>query len=51
VQDCITVLLNSGANVDVAEPAEGKTPLMIACERGFIESIDFLIEQEASVNQ
>ena len=50
VIECIRVLLNAGANVDAEDPQDGKTALMIACERGYIEIVDCLLEQEAKVD-
>jgi ankyrin repeat protein len=50
VIECIRILLNAGANVDAEDPQDGKTALMIACEKGYIEIVDCLIQQEAYVN-
>eukprot|EP00347_Sterkiella_histriomuscorum_P020274 403338429 len=50
VIECIRILLNAGANVDAQDPDDGKTALMIACEKGYIEVVDCLIQQEAQVN-
>jgi ankyrin repeat protein len=36
--------------VDAQDPTDGKTALMIACEKGYIEVVDCLIQQEAQVN-
>ncbi len=44
VIECIRVLLNAGANVDAEDPQDGKTALMIACEKGYIEIVNYLIE-------
>jgi ankyrin repeat protein len=36
-----------GANANASDPAQdGKTVLMIACEKGFLEVIDCLLEQD-----
>lgn len=50
VIECISILINAGANVDAEESNDGKTALMIACEKGYMEVVDHLIEQEASVD-
>jgi ankyrin repeat protein len=47
VIECIRILLNAGANVDAEDPQDGKTVLMIACEKGYIEIVDQLIQSEA----
>lgn len=47
VIDCITTLLDAGANVDAEDPTDGKTALMIACEKGYIEVVDHLINNDA----
>ena len=50
VIDCITALLDAGANVDAEDPTDGKTALMIACEKGYIEVVDHLINNDAQVD-
>lgn len=47
VIDCIQILLSQGANIDAVDPQDGKTALMIACEKGYIEIVECLIDQEA----
>jgi len=47
VLDCINVLLSAGANANSSDPQQdGKTVLMIACERGFIEIVESLLFNE-----
>ena len=47
VLDCINVLLQAGANSNSSDPQQdGKTVLMIACERGFIEIVESLLSNE-----
>jgi ankyrin repeat protein len=41
------VLLNAGANVDAEDPSDGRTALMMACKKGYIEIVDCLIECDA----
>ena len=50
MNECIRILLNAEANVDAEDPNDGKTALMIACEKGYIEVVDCLIEHDAHVN-
>jgi ankyrin repeat protein len=42
-------LLDSGANIDAEDPNDGRTALMIACEKGYVEIVDHLIEREANI--
>jgi ankyrin repeat protein len=44
ITECIRVLLNAGANIDAEDPSDGKTALMVACEKGYIEIVNYLIE-------
>ena len=48
VLESIDALLGAGANVD-AEDQEGRTSLMIACEKGYIQIVDKLIQCDARV--
>jgi len=49
--ECIRILISAGANVDAEDPNDGKNALMIACEKGYIEVIDYLIQNhDAHVN-
>lgn len=50
LMECIRILLNAGANVDAENPKEGKTALMIACEKGYVEVVDYLQQCDAQVN-
>jgi ankyrin repeat protein len=47
VMECIRILINAGANVDAEDPQDGRTALMIACEKGYIEVVDCLIQLDA----
>lgn len=47
--DCINVLKGMGANMDAEDPDSGKTALMIACEKGYIEIVSSLIEYGAQI--
>ena len=47
VQECINILVQNGANANASDPQQdGKTVLMIACEKGFLEIIVCLLEQD-----
>ena len=47
VQECINILVQNGANANSQDPQQdGKTVLMIACEKGYLEIIDCLLDQE-----
>lgn len=37
-------LLNAGANINSEEAKEGKTPLILACEKGYIELVKFILD-------
>jgi ankyrin repeat protein len=43
VQESIEALLGAGASVDAEDPNDGRTALMIACEKGYIQIVDKLI--------
>ncbi len=43
-------LIRAGAAVDTEDPNNNKTALMIACEKGYIELVDHLIDNQAQVN-
>ncbi len=42
--ECIRTLMSAGAQVDAEDSSDGKTALMIACEKGYIEVVDCLIQ-------
>jgi ankyrin repeat protein len=42
----VTHLLNAGANINSEEPADCKTPLILACEKGYIELVKFILDQD-----
>jgi ankyrin repeat protein len=44
-------LLSAGANVDFTDPAEPRTPLMLAAVRGNLLVCDLLIKRGADVNK
>lgn len=41
---CIADLIKANANVNSEEADEGKTALMMACEKGYIELVQFILE-------
>ena len=47
---CIEDLIRANANVNAEESEEGKTALMMACEKGYIEIVVKLLEQGALVD-
>ena len=49
--DIIRFALASGANVDAYDPESGKTPLILAAERGHVSSVALLIERGARVDR
>ena len=46
---CMIILLKFGANID-NQVQNGKTPLMIACKRGWIDCVEHLIFYGANIN-
>ena len=47
---CIEDLIRANANVNAEESEEGKTALMMACEKGYIEIVVKLLKQGALVD-
>lgn len=47
---CVQQLLSCGANINAEEPHQGKTALMIACEKGYIWLVETLLDFHAKVN-
>ncbi|KAL9601193.1 MAG: hypothetical protein Q9219_002693 [cf. Caloplaca sp. 3 TL-2023] len=43
-------LLNQGSEIDAQDPADGLTPLMLACRRGKVDVARLLLERGASIN-
>ncbi len=43
VMECIRFLITTGASVDAEDSSDGRTALMIACGKGYIEVVDSLI--------
>lgn len=41
---CIEGLINAGANVNSEESGEGKTALMLACEKAYIELVQSILD-------
>lgn len=39
-------LLNAGANINSEEQKEGKTALILACEKGYIELVKLILDQD-----
>lgn len=50
VFEIMTKLFMQGASVDFEDASTSKTALMIACEKGYIELVEKLIEYHAQVN-
>ncbi|KAL8825600.1 MAG: hypothetical protein Q9170_007731 [Blastenia crenularia] len=48
--DAIIHLLKQEVDVDLQDPADGLTPLMMACRRGYAETVKLLLDKGASVN-
>jgi hypothetical protein len=42
--EVMSKLIRAGAAVDTEDPNNNKTALMIACEKGYIELVDHLLE-------
>jgi ankyrin repeat protein len=41
--EVINDLLNAGANINSEEGEEGKTALILACEKGYIELVKYIL--------
>jgi len=44
------MLINAGANINSEEASEGKTALMMACEKGYLELVSTLLEHGALID-
>lgn len=44
--EVINDLLNAGANINGEEADEGKTALILACEKGYIELVKYILGQD-----
>ena len=42
--ECISIMVNHGANINSEEPYHGKTALMMACEKGYFELVQTLLD-------
>jgi len=42
-------LLNAGAKINSEEAKEGKTALILACEKGYIELVKFILDQDGVI--
>ncbi len=49
--DVIRFALASGADIDARDPASGKTPLILATERGHVRTVAILIENGARIER
>jgi len=47
---CAAVLISAGANIDSEEASEGKTALMMACEKGYLDLVISLLEHDARID-
>jgi len=48
----VGILIKNHASLDLVEDGEGgRTPLMYACQKGWLESGKMLVEHGADVNQ
>ena len=43
-------LIRANANVNAEDAEEGRTPLMIACDKGYIEIVQRLLDQDAIID-
>jgi ankyrin repeat protein len=43
-------LIRANANVNAEESEEGRTPLMMACDKGYIEIVKRLLDQDALID-
>ena len=49
--NCLNLLLRKKADINWRYPASGLTPLMIACKKGYIDMVKFLIDAGANVSK
>ena len=42
--------MSHGANINSEEPSHGKTALMMACEKGYMELVQTLLDHEALID-
>ena len=47
---CLEALIVAGANVKSEESEEGRTALMLACEKGYIEVVSKLVDSGALID-
>lgn len=47
---CVEMLIDAGANINSEEANEGKTALMMACEKGYLELVSNLLDHEALID-
>jgi ankyrin repeat protein len=47
---CVDELIRASANVNAEEAEEGRTALMFACEKGYLEIVQRLIDSGALIN-
>ena len=47
---CVERLIDAGANINSEETKEGKTALMMACEKGYLELVSNLLDHEALID-
>ena len=48
--ECISIIISYGANINSEEPSQGRTALMMACEKGYLDLVNTLLDQEALVD-
>lgn len=48
--ECTEMLINEGANINSEEASEGKTALMMACEKGYLELVSTLLDHGALID-
>ena len=47
---CIDDLIRHNADVNTEQAEDGRTPLMMACDKGYIEIVQRLLEQDALID-
>ena len=47
---CTELLIDAGANINSEEANEGKTALMMACEKGYLELVSNLLDHGALID-
>lgn len=47
---CCQLLIEAGANINSEEANEGKTALMMSCEKGYLELVKNLLDNEALID-